>query len=135
MATVKTTLAISALLGVVCGVVQPAHAVSVTFDFTSLPGIPDTRADRGGDRAEDEVIVSDIGPFSIGQYTLTVTALQRAEGDTSPDAARAARIGYQAGSGIGAFDATSLLNRDDPGVDGSRGDQELIFTFQSRRDL
>ena len=90
-----------------------ATAETITFDFTALPGgsttYPTSRT------------------FTAGSLVLTVTALGRDEGLTNaPDTEG---VSYTAGQGLGVQYTSALLSGDSAAIDGSNGNEELIFTF------
>ncbi|MCB9853339.1 MAG: PEP-CTERM sorting domain-containing protein [Phycisphaerales bacterium] len=96
----------------VCG--RPAVAELITFDFANLsPNTPSSQVTR---------------TISVGSLDLTVSALGQDE-DALPNATETEAVSYVAGSGLGVRDITDLLVSDIDAVDGNRGNEELVFTF------
>ena len=90
-----------------------AWADLLTFDFTALPtGTPATQYSR---------------TFTAGSLDLTVTALGRDEAASSPVNVEA--VSYAAGKGLGVNYTSALLSSDIDAIDGNRGNEELLLTF------
>ena len=91
----------------------PANATLITFDFTALPpegAPPFTRT------------------FTVGSLELTVAALGQDE-DALPNPTETERVSYVPGKGLGVQDATDILVADIDAIDGNRGNEELVLSF------
>ncbi|HRW52257.1 MAG TPA: hypothetical protein P5081_05175 [Phycisphaerae bacterium] len=95
-----------------CG--SSAFADLVTFDFANLPS----------NTASSQVTRT----FSADSLDLSVSALGQDE-DALPNPTETEAVSYVAGSGLGVRDITDLLVSDIDAVDGNRGNEELVFTF------
>ncbi len=97
-----------------CVFCAPALATSITFDFTALAGgSPTSQTSR---------------VFTSGSLELTVTALGQDE-DAPPNPIVSEGVSYVAGEGLGVRYTSDALAADIDAIDGNRGNEELIFTF------
>lgn len=108
----RTTLAAAGLAAAWLAA-SPAPGAVITFDFTNLP--------QGG-------ALSKTRTFTYGSLELTVTALGQDE-DALPNPIETEWVVDQLGKGLGVRDADDILAGDIDAVDGNRGNEELIFTF------
>lgn len=97
-----------------CAISGQVWGATITYDFANLPsGTAASQATR---------------TFTNGTLSLTVSAFGQDE-DALPNPTETEAVSYVAGAGLGVRDVTDLLVSDIDAIDGNRGNEELVFTF------